>query len=135
MCQVPISSPSTKDNFTTIPKKLIARSLDARDFGSSTMSFEGLQERLTALQETTTQLKELIDRLATLKFAPGSVPLATDEEGSVSGELSGEISQSLKDGEEEHELLAEEVEYVRGNAHDKSRLRDSIEKLGKELAR
>ncbi|KAF5987982.1 transport membrane glycoprotein Sec20 [Fusarium coicis] len=98
------------------------------------MSFEGLQERLTALQETTTQLKELIDRLATLKFQPGSVPLATDEESSESGELSAEITSTLRDGEEEHELLQEEVEFLRVAEHDKARLKESVEKIGKELA-
>ncbi|KAF7536764.1 hypothetical protein G7Z17_g12994 [Cylindrodendrum hubeiense] len=98
------------------------------------MSFEGLQERLTALQETTTQLKELIDRLATLKFDPGSVPLTTDEENSVSGELGAEITQALRDGEEDQELLQEEVEYFRGAEHDKERLREGAEKIGKELA-
>ncbi|KAF5616560.1 transport membrane glycoprotein Sec20 [Fusarium sp. NRRL 52700] len=98
------------------------------------MSFEGLQERLTALQETTTQLKELIDRLATLKFQPGSVPLTTDEESSESGELSAEITNTLRDGEEEHELLQEEVEFLRGAEHDKDRLKESVEKIGKELA-
>ncbi|KAH7181117.1 hypothetical protein DER46DRAFT_32391 [Fusarium sp. MPI-SDFR-AT-0072] len=97
------------------------------------MSFEGLQERLTALQETTTQLKELIDRLATLKFQPGSVPLTTDEESSESGELSAEITSTLRDGEEEHELLQEEVEFLRGAEHDKDRLKESVEKIGKEL--
>ncbi|KAF5593609.1 transport membrane glycoprotein Sec20 [Fusarium subglutinans] len=98
------------------------------------MSFEGLQERLTALQETTTQLKELIDRLATLKFQPGSVPLTTDEESSESGELSAEITSTLRDGEEEHELLQEEVEFLRGAEHDKDRLKESVEQIGKELA-
>ncbi|KAF5718505.1 membrane transport protein [Fusarium globosum] len=98
------------------------------------MSFEGLQERLTALQETTTQLKELIDRLATLKFQPGSVPLTTDEESSESGELSAEITSTLRDGEEEQELLQEEVEFLRGVEHDKDRLKESVEKIGKELA-
>ncbi|CVK95222.1 related to protein transport membrane glycoprotein Sec20 [Fusarium proliferatum] len=98
------------------------------------MSFEGLQERLTALQETTTQLKELIDRLATLKFQPGSVPLTTDEESSESGELSAEITSTLRDGEEEQELLQEEVEFLRGAEHDKDRLKESVEKIGKELA-
>ncbi|KAF5535088.1 transport membrane glycoprotein Sec20 [Fusarium napiforme] len=98
------------------------------------MSFEGLQERLTALQETTTQLKELIDRLATLKFQPGSVPLTTDEESSESGELSAEITSTLRDGEEEHELLQEEVEFLRVAEHDKDRLKESVEKIGKELA-
>ncbi|KAF5542917.1 transport membrane glycoprotein Sec20 [Fusarium phyllophilum] len=98
------------------------------------MSFEGLQERLTALQETTTQLKELIDRLATLKFQPGSVPLTTDEESSESGELSAEITSTLRDGEEEHELLQEELEFLRGAEHDKDRLKEGVEKIGKELA-
>ncbi|RBA16321.1 hypothetical protein FPRO05_11656 [Fusarium proliferatum] len=98
------------------------------------MSFEGLQERLTALQETTTQLKELIDRLATLKFQPGSVPLTTDEESSESGELSAEITSTLRDGEEEQELLQEEVEFLRGAEHDKDRLKENVEKIGKELA-
>ncbi|KAF9765666.1 hypothetical protein IL306_002040 [Fusarium sp. DS 682] len=97
------------------------------------MSFEGLQERLTALQETTTQLKELIDRLATLKFQPGSVPLTTDEESSESGELSAEITSTLREGEEEHELLQEEVEFLRGAEHDKDRLKEGVEKIGKEL--
>ncbi|KAL6403374.1 protein transport membrane glycoprotein Sec20 [Ilyonectria robusta] len=98
------------------------------------MSFEGLQERLVALQETTTQLKELIDRLATLKFEPGSVPLTTDEENSVSGELGAEITHILRDGEEDQELLQEEVEYFRGAEHDKERLREGAEKIGKDLA-
>ncbi|KAJ3503719.1 hypothetical protein NM208_g16460 [Fusarium decemcellulare] len=99
------------------------------------MSFEGLQSRLTALQETTAQLKELIDRLATLKFQPGSVPLTTDEENSVSGELGAEITSTLRDGEEEHELLQEEVEFMRAAEHDKERLKEGVEKVGKELTR
>lgn len=97
------------------------------------MSFEGLQERLATLQETTSQLKELVERLADLKFQPGSVPLDTSEEGSVSGELSGEISQLLREGEDENELLLEEVEYLRHE--EKSRLREGIERQGKELER
>ncbi|KAF4955305.1 hypothetical protein FGADI_4677 [Fusarium gaditjirri] len=97
------------------------------------MSFEGLQGRLTALQETTTQLKELINRLASLKFQPGSVPLTTDEETSESGELAAEITSTLRDGEEEHELLQEEVEFLRGADHDRDRLKESVEKIGKEL--
>ncbi|CAF3627995.1 unnamed protein product [Fusarium graminearum] len=97
------------------------------------MSFEGLQERLTALQETIIQLKELIDRLGTLKFQPGSVPLSTDEESSESGELSAEITSTLRDVEEEHEILQEEVEFLRGVEHDKARLKEGVEKIGNEL--
>lgn len=95
------------------------------------MSFEGLQERLSALQETTSQLKELIDRLAHLKFQPGSVPLDASEEGSVSGELSAEIGNLLRDGDDEKDLLLEEVEYLRHP--DKPRLREGVERLGEEL--
>ncbi|KAK2593914.1 Protein transport protein sec20 [Conoideocrella luteorostrata] len=98
------------------------------------MSLEGLDERLTALQETTTQLRELIDRLATLDFQPGSVPQGTDEESSVSGELSAEIGQILRNGLDEQELLNEEVKYVRPEGAEKGRLKEGVERLGAELA-
>ncbi|KAK5990652.1 hypothetical protein PT974_08921 [Cladobotryum mycophilum] len=98
------------------------------------MSLEGLQERLIALQETTSQLKELIDRLASLKFQPGSVPLNIEEEGSVSGELSAEISTVLRGGLEDQQLLCEEAKYVRPDGHEKTRLQDGIERVGGELS-
>ncbi|POR33246.1 Uncharacterized protein TPAR_06556 [Tolypocladium paradoxum] len=98
------------------------------------MSLEGLHERLTALQETTTQLRDLIDRLANLKFQPGAVPLGTEEESSVSGELSAEIGQILRSGLEEQELLREEAKYVRPEGHDKARLQDGVDRVGGELA-
>ncbi|TDZ26102.1 hypothetical protein Cob_v000671 [Colletotrichum orbiculare MAFF 240422] len=103
------------------------------------MSFEGLQERLAALQETTTQLKELIDRLQNLRFRPGSVPLGTDEDSAVSAELSSEISQILREEEEEIELLEEEVEDLRAGRpgseaeHTKTRLKDGVNRLRQEL--
>ncbi len=99
------------------------------------MSLEGLQERLTALQETTSQLRDLIERLANLKFQPGSVPLGTDEEGSPSGELSAEIGQILRGGLEEQELLREEARFARPEGHDKARLTEGVERLGGELVR
>lgn len=99
------------------------------------MSFEGLQERLAALQETTSQLKGLIQRLTDLKFHPGSVPLDTNEEDSVSGELSTEICQILRDAEDENEVLLEEVEYIRKDGHEKTRLKEGVERQGKELER
>ncbi|GAB0138887.1 hypothetical protein EsDP_00007109 [Epichloe bromicola] len=97
------------------------------------MSLKGLEERLTALQETTTQLRELIDRLAKLEFQPGAVPQATGEESSVSGELSAEIGQTLRNGLDEQELLQEEVNFVRPEGAEKARLREGIERLGAEL--
>lgn len=99
------------------------------------MSFEGLQERLVALQETTTQIKELIDRLAELEFQPGSVPLGADEEDSVSGELSAEIGQLLRSGLEDQELLQEEIKYLRPDGHEKERLQDGVARVGRELSR
>lgn len=104
------------------------------------MSFEGLQERLTALQETTSQLKDLIDRLQNLKYQPGSVPLVSDEDN-VGTELSSEISQILRDEEEDLELLQEEVEDLRDGRpgseteHNKTRLKDGTERLKQELRR
>ncbi|KAG5979853.1 hypothetical protein E4U55_004705 [Claviceps digitariae] len=97
------------------------------------MSLQGLEERLTALQETTTQLREQIDRLAKLEFQPGAVPLDADDESSVSGELSAEIGQILRNGLDEQELLTEEVNFVRPEGPEKTRLREGIERLGAEL--
>ncbi|KAL6910685.1 hypothetical protein GGI43DRAFT_390810 [Trichoderma evansii] len=97
------------------------------------MSLEGLQERLAALQETTAQLRELIDRLANVEFQPGSVPLNIEEEGSVSGELSAEAGLILKNGLEDQQLLCEEAKYLRRGGHEKERLEDGIERVGKEL--
>ncbi|KAL7821724.1 Sec20 domain-containing protein [Trichoderma aethiopicum] len=98
------------------------------------MSLESLQERLTALQETTAQLRDLIDRLAHVEFEPGSVPLTIEEEGSVSGELSAEAGLMLRTGLEEQQLLCEEAKYLRRGGHEKERLEDGIERLGSELS-
>lgn len=112
------------------------------------MSFEALQERLAALQETTAQVQELIDRLAALDFQPGSVPLpvgsgngddADDE--NVATELSAEINQILREEEEDLELLAEEVTDLRGGkdgseaARRKERLREGVGRLEAEVKR
>jgi protein transport protein SEC20 len=102
------------------------------------MSFEGLQERLTALQETTRQLQELISRLANLKFQPGSIPL-DDEEGNVSTELSDEISDTLREQAEDLELLEQEVlDFPAGRKgskrdQDKSYMLEIINKASRDL--
>ncbi|KAH8602595.1 hypothetical protein B0O99DRAFT_3458 [Bisporella sp. PMI_857] len=64
------------------------------------MSFERLSERLLALQESNAQLKELIDRLANIKFQPGSVPLDNDDDN-VKTELLSEIHQISKEQDED----------------------------------
>lgn len=105
------------------------------------MSFEALHERLTALQETTSQLQELIDRLANLKFQPGSVPLGNDDENNVAAELSAEINQILREEEEDLELLQEEVTDLRSRRpgseaeHNKARLKAGATRLDGELKR
>ncbi|KAG5921776.1 hypothetical protein E4U42_005705, partial [Claviceps africana] len=98
------------------------------------MSLRGLEERLTALQETTAQLRGLIDRLAKLEFQPGAVPLDADDDSSASGELSAEIGQMMRSGLDEQELLREEVSFARPDGVEKTRLREDVERLGAELA-
>ena len=120
--------------------------------------FKDLQDRLAALHDATGQLRELIDRLASFNFQPGSLPLTTgdgdgDEDENVVSELGTEINQILREQEEDLELLREEVADVRpvrkpatatatasaaaaaDMAHDKERLRDGLERLGQELKR
>lgn len=115
------------------------------------MSFDSLQERLTALQETTTQVQGLIDRLASLKFQPGSEPLPhgdgdgadddEDDDENVAAELSAEINQALREEEEDLELLAEEITDLRGGkegseaARGKERLREGLARLEGEVKR
>lgn len=76
------------------------------------MSFQLISERLKTLQESNAQLKELIVRLATINFQPGSVPLASDEESGVLQELAAEIHQTIRDQDEDFEVLKEEVEEL-----------------------
>ncbi|KAK3383234.1 hypothetical protein B0T24DRAFT_715171 [Lasiosphaeria ovina] len=117
-------------------------------------SFEALHNRLAALQETTGQLKELIDRLATLKFEPGSVPLTSsissitaagkggdgdDGSDNVAAELSAEISQILREEDEDLELLQEEIIDLRpgrpgsDTEHAKARLKEGAQRLEQDL--
>lgn len=72
------------------------------------MSFEIVSERLKVLQESNSQLKDLIDRLATLKFQPGSIPL-DDEEDNAKSELTGEIHQIIRDQDEDLTILQEDI--------------------------
>ncbi|KAI0398455.1 Sec20-domain-containing protein [Xylariaceae sp. FL0594] len=106
--------------------------------------FADLFDRLNVLQEATTQLKELIDRLANCDFQPGSVPLGAGDQGddyddnddsNVASELSSEINQILREQEEELESLQEEIIDIHtgraGSAlqHEKARLKDGAERL------
>ncbi|KAJ9164926.1 Protein transport protein sec20 [Coniochaeta hoffmannii] len=103
------------------------------------MSFESLQDRLSALQETTSQLSSLITRLSSLKFQPGSVPLDSSPESNVAAELSSEISQVLREEEEDLELLREEITDLRPGRpgseaeHVRARLQDGARRLEADL--
>lgn len=113
------------------------------------MSFDALQERLDTLQETTSQVKDLIDRLAKLDFQPGSVPIPqggiaaddNDDDENVATELSAEINQTLREEEEELELLEEEATDLRGgkegseSARRKERLLEGVKRLDGDLKR
>lgn len=81
------------------------------------MSFESLNARISALQETTKHVSILIERLRKIDFQPGSLPLDLDdveEEGNVVAELSQEIRDSLKEETESLELLEQEVGDIPG---------------------
>ncbi|KAI0172031.1 Sec20-domain-containing protein [Hypoxylon sp. FL1284] len=103
--------------------------------------FTDLQDRLAVLQDATSQLKELIDRLANFDFRPGSVPLGAgeDDDGGVGAEMGAGINQVLREQEEELELLREEITDVRptkaggGLQHDRDRLKDGASRLDLEL--
>jgi len=108
------------------------------------MPFDALEDRLTTLQETTSQAKNLIDRLAKLDFQPGSVPLpqagdGDDDDENVAAELSAEINQTLREEEEELELLQEEATDLRGGkegseaARRKERLLDGVARIETEV--
>jgi protein transport protein SEC20 len=72
------------------------------------MSFESVSERLTILQDANAELKRSIERLATINFQPGSVPL-DNEEGNVLDEMQADIQGLIKEQEEELENLQEDV--------------------------
>ena len=73
------------------------------------MSTQALNARLTTLFESLKQTQQLITRLSKFPAQPGSTPSNVDE-GDARVELGAEIHQSLKEQEEEFELLRQEVE-------------------------
>ncbi|KFY01532.1 hypothetical protein V490_00889 [Pseudogymnoascus sp. VKM F-3557] len=73
------------------------------------MSLESLQKRLTALQETTSHIQTLIARLASFKFPPGAIPLNQGSLDTVATELSNEIHDTLKEQNNDFELLEQEI--------------------------
>ena len=84
-----------------------------------------LTNRLNSLSDSNKAILQLIQRLAKLDFQPGSTPLNADE-GDVRLELGAEIHESLKQIEEELELLRQEVEDAVQNPVSTARRRDSV---------
>ena len=73
------------------------------------MTTQALNARLTSLFESLKQTQQLITRLSKFPAQPGSTPSNLDE-GDARVELGAEIHQSLKEQEEDFELLRQEVE-------------------------
>ena len=116
-----------------------------------------LTNQLASLTDTLKQTNALISRLAKLSFSPGTEPL-DDEDGSyVRVELSQDIHESLKQLEEDLELLKQEVEdtaipahalggslrsrsgsvrhsSLSGKVQEKERLNTGVVKLGEDLS-
>lgn len=95
--------PTFWDRCQKLPK------LTTTEYHKVKMSFEAVSQRLNELQETNRQLKDLIERLATIKFQPGSIPLKDEEDDSILGELKSEIRQILREQFEDFALLKEDV--------------------------
>lgn len=72
------------------------------------MNAQALQARLTPLFDSLKQTQQLITRLSKLPSSAGSSP--SNLEGDARVELSADIHQSLKEQEEDFELLRQEVE-------------------------
>ncbi|KAF2013386.1 Sec20-domain-containing protein [Aaosphaeria arxii CBS 175.79] len=85
---------------------------------------QSLTIRLNTLSEWNKETLSLIQRLSKLDFQPGALPQNSDE-GDARLELSAEIHESLKQTEEELELLKQEVEDVVQGTGGSARRRDS----------
>ena len=73
------------------------------------MTTQALHSRLAPLFESSKQTQQLITRLSKFPAQPGSSPSKPDE-GDARVELGAEIHQSLKEQEEDFELLRQEIE-------------------------
>ena len=86
------------------------------------MTTQALNARLTPLFESLKQTQQLITRLSKFPNQPGTSP-ANPDEGDARVELSAEIHQSLKEQEEDFELLRQEVEDHTNTSNWSSRAR------------
>ncbi|KAG9242129.1 protein transport membrane glycoprotein-like protein Sec20 [Calycina marina] len=94
------------------------------------MSFAKISERLLMLQENNEQLRTLIDRLATITFQPGSIPL-DDDEDNVKTELISEITQTVIESKAEVEELQDRAERLKrlvGGDEETDREREEVQR-------
>ena len=91
------------------------------------MSTQALDARLSSLVESLRQTQQLITRLSKFPAQPGSSPPNLDE-GDPRVELGAEIHQSLKEQEEDFELLRQEIEDQTNTSSwsSSARRRDSV---------
>lgn len=111
---------------------------------SSSSQLQSLSARLDALSDNLKTTIQLIHRLAKLNFQPGFAPLDS-EEGDVRAELSSDIHESLKQQEEELELLRQDITDFAGadrSTHsrresqrdrEKSQLSTQVVRLGEDF--
>ncbi|KAF2417219.1 hypothetical protein EJ08DRAFT_654572 [Tothia fuscella] len=88
-------------------------------------NLQSLTARLNTLSETYKATLHLINRLSKLSFQPGSTPLDTSE-ADVRVELTTDIHDSLKQQEEDLELLKQEIDDLSGgDSYNYQRRRES----------
>lgn len=106
------------------------------------MSLATLSQQLSELADTLKQTNALINRLAKLSFQPGSEP--PEGESTVRKELSEDIHDSLKQLEEDLELLKQEAEDLSAGQsghrrresevdRERARLSGQLARLGEDL--
>lgn len=84
-----------------------------------------LSQQLSILNDTLRQTRILIDRLANLSFQPGSEPLDESTGGSARVELAQDIQDSLKQLDEDFELLRSDFEDLSSELGPISRRKDT----------
>ena len=104
------------------------------------MSSQSLLDRIVSLSESHKLTQSHISRLAGLPAQPGSSLWNTDDTD-ARAELSAEIHQSLKDQEEQLELLQQEIDAfafrqrVGGQEKEKSLLKAHVLRVAEDLKR
>lgn len=102
----------------------------------STMSLESLQLRLSALQESTAQLRKLIDQLDDINKlgSPADTHFVDVSDAETSSEeISADIKKLLRDGEDNTEALAGELEFYQPEGPHKDELQEATDAVGKDL--